>query len=71
VDVPDDYRSYRIICPSKAQQELLSQKATDANIELLTDLVLEFKAHENEIRKIRQELEIQVQRYKMNKLRKL
>jgi len=69
VDAHDDYKSNRTACTSKAQQELLSKKVTDANIELLTDLVAEFKAHESEIRRIRQELETQIQRYKMNRLR--
>jgi len=69
VDTHDDFNSNRTVCISKARQELLSKKVTDANIELLMDLVSEFKAHESEIRKIRQELETQVQRYKMNKLR--
>ena len=71
MDAHDDYKSNRTVCTSKARQELSSKKVSDANIELLTDLVLEFKAHESEIRKIRQELETQVQRYKMNKLRQL
>jgi hypothetical protein len=61
-------KSYYEICYPKAQQEITSEEITNNNIELLTDNLRELKAHEEEIRKVRQELETQLQRYKMKKL---
>jgi len=56
------------VCTSKAQQESASEDITNINVELLMDHLWELKAHEDEIRKVRQELETQVQRYKMRKI---
>ena len=62
------FKSYRVVCTSKAQRESASEEITNINVELLMDHLRELKAHEDEIRKVRQELETQVQRYKMRKI---
>lgn len=64
----DAFKSYRIVCTSKAQHEFTSVEITEIDIEILIDLLRELKAHENEIRKVRQELETQIQRYKIRKI---
>ena len=64
----NDFKSYRVVCTSKAQRESASEEITNINVELLMDHLRELKAHEDEIRKVRQELETQVQRYKMRKI---
>ena len=64
----NNFKSYRVVCTSKAQQESASEDITNINVELLMDHLWELKAHEDEIRKVRQELETQVQRYKMRKI---
>ena len=64
----NDFKSYHIFCTSKAQQKYASEEITNNNVELLLDYLRVLKEHEDEIRKIRQELEIQMQKYKINKL---
>ena len=64
----NSFKSYRVVCTSKAQQESASEDITNINVELLMDHLWELKAHEDEIRKVRQELETQVQRYRMRKI---
>ncbi len=64
----NNFKSYRVACTFKARQESASEVITDINVESLMDHLLELKSHEDEIRKVRQELETQVQRYKMHKL---
>ena len=56
------------MCYSKAQQDSTLEEITNNNVELLMDHLRELKAHEYEIRKVRQELETQLQKYKMKKL---
>jgi hypothetical protein len=67
VEVLNDFKSYRVVCYSKAEQESVSEEISNFNVELLMDHLRELKAHEDEIRKVRQELETQVQRHWMHK----
>jgi hypothetical protein len=64
----NDFKSYRVVCIYRAQQESAVKGITKVNVESLIGHLRELKEHEDEIRKVRQELETQVQIYNMSKL---
>ena len=64
----NNFRSYREACVNKAQRESAIKGITNVNIELYEAHLRELKSHEDEIRRVRQELETRLQR---NKLRKI
>ena len=55
-------------CIYKAQQESAVKGITKFNVESHIGHLRELKKHEDEIRKVRQELETQVQMHNMSKL---
>lgn len=56
------------MCASRARLGSASEEIKDADVEAFMDHLRELKIHEEEIREVRQELQMKVQRHKMNKL---
>jgi len=63
----DTFVGIRLACSNKAKV-CAAVDVTDAGIEKLMDLQAELKGHENEIRRVRQELEIRIQTHRMREI---
>jgi hypothetical protein len=67
LDELDSFVLIRLACSNKAEV-CASREVTDNGIEGLMDLQVELRAHENEIRKLRQELETRIQTHRMREI---
>jgi hypothetical protein len=67
LDELNSFELIRLACSNKAEV-YASREVTDKEIERLMDLKAELKDHENEIRKLRQELETRIQTHRMREI---
>ena len=64
---PDAFEIIRLECSYQAEVCAAGEIA-EGDIDMFTDLLAELRAHENEIRRVRQGLETRVQTYKIGKI---